>query len=280
MRRSVKAAVSVLCVSAMALSVCTTAMAEEKKTLRVAMECGYAPYNWTQPTDENGAVPIADSTEYAYGYDVMMAQHICDELGWDLEIVKLDWDSLVPAVVSGTVDCVIAGQSITSERLEVVDFTEPYYYASIITLTKSDSDYADAAGVADLKGATCTSQLNTIWYDVCLPQIEDANILPAQESAPAMLVSLEADKCDIVVTDMPTGMAACVAYPDFKLLDFSGSEDDFEVSDEEINIGISLQKGNTELLDALNGVLSQMTVEDYEEMMNEAISVQPLSDAE
>ena len=58
------------------------------------MECGYAPYNWTQPTDENGAVPIADSTEYAYGYDVMMAQHICEELGYELEIVKLDWDSL------------------------------------------------------------------------------------------------------------------------------------------------------------------------------------------
>ena len=280
MKKSVKMAASVLCVSAMVLSVCSTAFAEEKKTLKVAMECGYAPYNWTQPTDENGAVPIADSSEYAYGYDVMMAKHICEELGYDLEIVKLDWDSLVPAVVSGTVDCVIAGQSITSERLEVVDFTEPYYYASIITLTKADSAYADAASVADLKGATCTSQLNTIWYDVCLPQIEDANILPAQESAPAMLVALDADKCDIVVTDMPTGMAACVAYPNFKLLDFSGTDGEFEVSDEEINIGISIQKGNTELLDAINGVLSEMTVEDYETMMNEAISIQPLSDAE
>ena len=258
----------------------TGADSGEKKTLRVAMECAYAPYNWTQPDDSNGAVAIADSNEFAYGYDVMMAKHICEELGYDLEIVKLDWDSLVPAVVSGTVDCVIAGQSITSERLEVVDFTEPYYYASIITLTKADSAYADAASVADLKGATCTSQLNTIWYDVCLPQIEDANILPAQESAPAMLVALDADKCDIVVTDMPTGMAACVAYPNFKLLDFSGTDGEFEVSDEEINIGISIQKGNTELLDAINGVLSEMTVEDYETMMNEAISVQPLSDAE
>lgn len=280
MRKGMKAAVSAACAAAVILAMGSTAFAEETKTLRVAMECGYAPYNWTQPTDENGAVPIADSTEYAYGYDVMMAKHICEELGYDLEIVKLDWDSLVPAVVSGTVDCVIAGQSITSSRLEVVDFTEPYYYASIITLTKADSDYADAAGVADLAGATCTSQLNTIWYDVCLPQIEDANILPAQESAPAMLVALDADKCDIVVTDQPTGLAACVAYPDFKLLDFSDSEDDFQVSDEEINIGISLQKGNTELKDAINGVLAEMTNEDYVEMMNEAISVQPLSDAE
>ena len=250
--------------------------AEDDNVLTVAMECGYAPYNWTQPTDANGAVQIKDSPDYAYGYDVMMAKHIAEELGMELEIVKLDWDSLVPAVQSGTVDCVIAGQSITAERQEMVDFTEPYYYATIVTLTKNDSPYASATSVADLAGATCTSQQNTIWYDICLPQIPDANILPAQESAPAMLVALDSGRCDIVVTDQPTGLAATVA--DFELLDFTGTEGEFEVSDEEINIGISLQKGNTELCDKINSVLSTMTAEDFEEMMNEAIAVQPLSE--
>ena len=248
------------------------------KVLRVAMECAYAPYNWTQPDDSNGAVPISGSSDYANGYDVMMAKHIAEAIGYDLEIVKLDWDSLVPAVQSGTVDCAIAGQSITSERLEMVDFTEPYYYATIITLVKEDTPYADAQGVADLAGASCTSQLGTIWYDVCLPQIPDADIQAAQESAPAMLVALESGRVDLVVTDMPTGTAATVAYPDLKLLDFAGTDDDFEVSDEEINIGISVQKGNTELLDAMNSVLSQMTVDDFNSMMDEAISVQPLSE--
>lgn len=250
----------------------------EKKVLKVAMECGYAPYNWTQPNDSNGAVSISGSPDYAYGYDVMMAKLIAEELGYDLEIVKLDWDSLVPAVQSGTVDCVIAGQSITAERMEMVDFTSPYYYASIITLVKGDGQYADASSVADLAGATCTSQQNTVWYDTCLPQIPDANILPAQESAPAMLVALASGKCDLVVTDMPTGMAACVAYPDLNLLDFSGTDGAFEVSEEEINIGISLQKGNTELKDAINGVLSGLTADDFAKMMDEAISVQPLSE--
>ena len=254
-----------------------TAAAGDGKVLRVAMECGYAPYNWTQPTDDNGALPISGSSDFAYGYDVMMAKHIADKLGYELEIVKLDWDSLVPAVQSGTVDCVIAGQSITAERMQSVDFTEPYYYASIVTLVKKDGKYADAASVADLKGATCTSQLNTVWYDVCLPQIEGANILPAQESAPAMLVALNSDRCDLVVTDMPTAMAACVAYPDFKLLDFSDTEGAFEVSEEEINIGISLKKGNTELRDATNSVLAEMTPDDYTKMMDDAIAVQPLS---
>ena len=254
------------------------AAAGDGKTLKVAMECGYAPYNWTQPDDSNGAVPIQDSKDYAYGYDVMMAKKIAQELGRELQIVKLDWDSLVPAVQSGTVDCVIAGQSITSERLEMVDFIKPYYYASIVGLTKADGTYADAKGLSDLAGATCTSQLGTVWYDVCLGQIKDANIQPAQESAPAMLVALESGRTELVVTDMPTAMAACTAYPDLKLLDFTDTQDNFQVSEEEINIGISVQKGNKELLDGINGVLSKMTKEDYEKMMNEAISVQPLSE--
>ena len=248
-----------------------------KKVLRVAMECAYAPYNWAQPTDANGAVKIQDSKDYAYGYDVMMAKHIADELGYDLEIYKSDWDSLPQLVQTGKVDCVIAGQSITSERLETVDFTEPYYYASIVSLVRKDTPYADATGVAGLKGATCTSQINTVWYDTCLPQIENANILPAMESAPAMLVALNAGKADLVVTDMPTAMAAVQVYPNFKLLDFTDSDDNFEVSEEEINIGISLKKGNTELKDAINSVLSKMTKDDYEKMMNDAIKVQPIS---
>lgn len=249
----------------------------DKKVLKVAMECAYAPYNWTQPDDSNGAVPIADSNEYAYGYDVMMAKKIADELGYDLQIVRLDWDSLIPAVQTGQVDCVIAGQSITKERQEAVDFTDPYYYASIVTLVKAGGKYENATSVADLAGATCTSQQSTIWYTVCLPQIQDANILSATASAPDMLMSLEADKCDIVVTDQPTGKGALVAYPDFKMLEFGGRDDDFQVSDEDINIGISLKKGNTELKDAINGVLATMDKDDYAKMMDEAISVQPLA---
>ena len=250
----------------------------EDGVLTVAMECAYAPYNWTQADDSNGAVPIKDSNNYANGYDVIIAKKLAEELGVELEIVKSDWDSLIPAVQSGTVDCVIAGQSITADRMQQVDFTEPYFYATIVTLTKSDSQYASAASVADLSGATATSQMNTIWYNNCLPQIPDANILPAQADAPAMLVALNSGTCDIVVTDKPTGLAACVAYPDFTMLDFTGTEGEFEVSDEDINIGISLKKGNTELKEKLDSVLSTMTEEDFTELMDRAISVQPLSE--
>jgi putative lysine transport system substrate-binding protein len=276
MKRILTAALAlVLIVSCVSLFAC--GKEDGSDTLRVAMECSYAPYNWTQPDDSNGAVKIADSSDYAYGYDVMWAKIIAEKLGKKLEIVKLDWDSLVPAVMSGDVDCAIAGQSITSERLEKVDFTEPYYYASIVTLVRSDSPYASAAGLSELAGAKCTSQLGTIWYDVCLPQIKDAEILPAQETAPSMLVALQSGTVDLVCTDIPTAKAALVAYPDLKLLDFNGMDDNYVVSEEEINIGISVKKGS-DLTEKINAVLAQYTVEDYEKMMDEAIAVQPLSE--
>ena len=251
----------------------------EDGVLTVGMECAYAPYNWTQMDDSNGAVPISNVPgAYANGYDVMIAQRICETYGWELEIVSSAWDSLCPAVQSGTMDANIAGQSMTADRMNEVDMAGPYYYATIVVLTTKDSQYANAASIADLAGGTCTSQSGTIWYDSCLPQIENANILPAQETAPAMLVALNSGACDIVVTDRPTAQAALVAYPDFTLLDFGGGDSDFKVSEEDINIGISMKKGNTALQSAINEVLSTMTADDYNGMMDDAISAQPLSE--
>ena len=249
----------------------------EDGVLTIAMECAYAPYNWTQTDDSNGAVPIKDSNEYANGYDVMMAKKICEANGWELEVVRTDWDSLVPGVQSGIYDAVIAGQSMTEERMEQVDFAGPYYYASIVCVTKKDSPYASATGISDLSGGTCTAQIATIWYDSMLPQIEGAQIQTAAESAPAMLMALETDTVDFICTDMPTAMGACAQYEDMTILDFSDSDDGFVVDEGEINIGVSVMKGNTELKDAIDSVLSTMTEDDFNEIMDEAIAVQPMS---
>ncbi len=251
----------------------------EDGKLTIAMECAYAPYNWTQYDDSNGAVLISGTNgEYANGYDVMIAKKICEANGWELEVIRTDWDSLVPGVQTGLYDAVIAGQSMTEERMEQVDFAGPYFYASIVCVTKQDSTFADAKGLADLAGGTCTAQIATIWYNDMLPQIDGAQIQTAAETAPAMLMALETDSVDFICTDMPTALGAVAAYPDMKILDFSDSDDGFEVDEGEINIGVSVMKGNTELKDAIDSVLSTMTADDFNALMDEAIAVQPLSE--
>ena len=194
----------------------------EDGVLTVGMECAYAPYNWTQMDDSNGAVPISNVPgAYANGYDVMIAQRICETYGWELEIVSSAWDSLCPAVQSGTMDANIAGQSMTADRMKEVDMAGPYYYATIVVLTTKDSQYANAASIADLAGGTCTSQSGTIWYDSCLPQIENTNLLAPADSAPAMIMQLQTGAVDYVCTDMPTALAAVAKDDNLVILNFS-----------------------------------------------------------
>ena len=277
--RRVFAAVMAVCM-AVGLTACggqeEISSGVEDGVLTIAMECAYAPYNWTQYDDSNGAVAISGTDgEYANGYDVMIAKRICEANNWQLEIIRTDWDSLVPGVQSGTYDAVIAGQSMTETRSQQVDFAGPYFYASIVCLTKKDSPYASAKGISDLSGGRCTAQIATIWYNDMLPQIDGADVQPAAETAPAMLMALETNSVDFVCTDMPTALGAVAAYPDMMILDFSGSGDDFEADEGEINIGVSVMKGNTVLKEDIDAVLSQMTADDFNAIMDEAISVQP-----
>ncbi len=252
------------------------AIAGQSMTAKRAEQVDFAGHNWAQPDDANGAVLISNGNgAYANGYDVMMAKKICEANGWELEIKMMDWDSLVPAVMTGDIDCAIAGQSMTAKRAEQVDFAGPYLYASIVCVTKSSSPLASATGISQLTGS-CTSQRGTIWYDTCLPQLDNVEIQAAQDTAASMIMSVATGMVDFICTDMPTAQGAVIAYPELTILDFSNSDDQFTVSDEDINIGISIRKGNTGLLDAMNAVLQDMTAEDFNAMMAQAVAVQPI----
>ena len=270
---------------ALSLAACGSANSTgvEDGVLTIAMECAYAPYNWMQGDDSNGAVPISNVPgSYANGYDVMIGKKIAEANGWQLEVIQADWDSLVPGVQTGIYDAVIAGQSMTAERSEQVDFAGPYFYASIVCVTKKDSPYATATSIADLAGGKCTAQIATIWYDQCLPQIDGALVQTAAETAPAMLMALETGSVDFICTDMPTAQGAVAAYPDMTILDFSGTDGDFQFSDEvraeNVNIGVSVKKGNTELKNMIDAVLSTMSQDDMNALMEQAIAIQPLSE--
>ena len=253
----------------------------EDGVFTVGMECAYAPYNWTQTDDSNGAVPISNVPgAYANGYDVMIAKKICEANGWELEIVSSAWDSLTPAVQSKTMDANIAGQSMTADRMAEVDMAGPYYYATIVCVTTKDSPYASAQSIQDLAGGKCTAQSGTIWYDSFLPQIAGVELLAPADTAPAMIMSLQTGTVDFICTDMPTAMGAVAKDPNLVILDFSGTDGDFQFATEEeraenVNIGISVLKGNTALKEAIDAVLSKMTVEDFNKLMDEAIAVQP-----
>ena len=91
--------------------------------LRIGMEAAYAPFNWTQDDDSNGAVKIDGTNQYANGYDVQVAKKIAKELGKKPLIVKTSWNGLIPALTSGKIDMIIAGMSPTEERKKLPSLT-------------------------------------------------------------------------------------------------------------------------------------------------------------
>ncbi len=110
-------------------------------TLKVAMECAYAPFNWTDAKGKEtvGAVAISGEGKeglYANGYDVQIAQYVANKLGMKLEIYSIVWDSLVPSLQAGTVDAIIAGMSPTAEREKEIDFTNVYYESNLVVIYK------------------------------------------------------------------------------------------------------------------------------------------------
>ena len=148
----------------------------EDGVLTVGMECAYAPYNWTQSDDSNGAVPIAnDPGAYANGYDVMIAKKICEANGWELEDRghRLGF-GLVPAVQAGTMDAVIAGQSMTDDAHAAGRYGRPLFLRFHRLRHQEGQPLCSRHRHLRADGGTCTAQTGTIWYDSCLPQIEGA----------------------------------------------------------------------------------------------------------
>ncbi|MGE7926816.1 transporter substrate-binding domain-containing protein [Lysinibacillus xylanilyticus] len=237
---------------------------------RIGMEAGYAPFNWTQQGDANGAVKIADNAEYAGGYDVQMAKKIAEGLGKELVIVKLEWDGLVPALQSNKIDAIIAGMSPTEERKQTIDFTENYYTSDFVMVIKKGSKYEKATSIQDFSGAKITSQLNTSNYNV-IDQIKDVKKQTAMDNFPAMRVALEAGKIDGYVAERPEGISAEAANDKFTYVKF---EKGFDTDISNTSIAVGLRKGDADL-EKINEILKGISEDERQKIMEEAIHQQP-----
>lgn len=111
-------------------------VAQADEYLRIGMEAAYAPFNWTQDDDSNGAVKIDGTNQYANGYDVQIAKKIAKDLGKEPLVVKTKWEGLVPALTSGKIDMIIAGMSPTAERKQEIAFSSSYYTSEPVLLVK------------------------------------------------------------------------------------------------------------------------------------------------
>lgn len=241
-------------------------------TLRVGMECNYAPFNWSTTKESEYTQPIS-SADYCDGYDVVVAKNLADKIGKKVEIVKLDWDNLILSLNNNQIDAVIAGMTATDERKQQVNFTDPYYVSEEVLIVKKDSQYTSATSLEDFNGATVQGQMNTI-YDEVIDQIPGVNHMPAAETFPAAIQALQAGSVDAVTSELPVANGVVSANPDLAIVRFAEGKG-FKA---DTSVSIAVRKNDDELLNALQDALKTIDTDTRNTWMEEAVSRQPANE--
>lgn len=243
-------------------------------TLKVGMECDYAPFNWTTTKADNGVK--LSSGGYAGGYDVEIAKRIAKDMGKKLEIVKTEWNGLTPSLTSGKIDLIIAGMSPTAERKKTINFSDTYYNSDLVIVVKKDSKFASAKNISDFSGAKITGQLNTFHYKV-IDQIKCVNKVTAMETFPAMIVALQSGKIDGYISERPGALSAVNSNKDLTFVSF-GKGNGFKAKKEDTAIAVGVSKKNKDLLNKVNASLKKISEEERQNIMKEAVKNQPLGE--
>lgn len=278
MKKVITTIVSVMLVSLLLVGAvfCFTGCQNKKddSKLYVGMECGYAPFNYTQKDASNGAVKISNADGYANGYDVMIAKKIAEALGKELVIVKYKFEALIPAVNAKSLDMIIAGMSPTADRKEAIDFSDAYYTSQLVIVVRKaeyEGKYANATRLADFKGAKIAAQIGTFHNDALQAQAKKYGILPQTPMSdfPALINALTSRTIDGYVAEEPGAKADCAANEELTYISLKNNDTGFSASPEDVQIAIGLIK-NSSIRDQINAALKKISEEERVKMMGDA----------
>lgn len=239
--------------------------------LRIGMEAAYAPFNWTQDDDKNGAVKIEGTNQYANGYDVQIAKQVAKALGKKPLVVKTSWNGLIPALTSGKLDMIIAGMSPTAERKKEIAFSNSYYTSEPVVLVNKDGAYTNAKTLKDFKGAKITSQQGVYLYNL-ISQLTGAKQETAMGDFAQMRQALESGVIDGYISERPEALTAESANSKFKMIQFKKG---FEVNEEDATIAIGMRK-NDNRLEQVNAAIAKISAKDQVTLMDKMIQNQPV----
>ena len=226
--------IKVLCVALCLMMALPFAMAEEKPVLKVGTNAEFAPFEYVDDEGNFG------------GFDMKLMAAICEKLGYEMEIVNMEFDSLIPALESGKIDVSIAAITNRPDRAERVNFTENYFEAYQALIVKADSEYtAVAAGmkVGVQQGTTGDFYASDILGEDSTDVVRYAKALDA-------VIDLNNGRLDAVVVDVAPAQAYTADYEGLTILDIEDADPDL--------YAIAIVKGNDELTEAINGALAAL----------------------
>ncbi len=206
--------------------------ANAEDTIKIATEGAYPPFNAKNASGE------------LIGFDVDIAKALCAEMKAKCEIVAQDWDGIIPGLEAKKYDAIVASMSITDERKQKVDFTDPYYSNYLRIVAKKGGSVKSAD---DLKGKTVGAQRSTIAATWAEDNLGRSSTVKLYDTQTAAYSDLEAGRLDALVSDV---------YPAYDWLkdksDYTFVGDNIDINDK---IGIAVRKGEDDLRGKLNAAL-------------------------
>lgn len=206
------------------------------KTYVVGTEATFPPFEYV----EEGNIT---------GFDVELIMAIGEEMGFEVKMMDMAFDSLIPAVITGNIDISIAAMTITPERAEQVDFSVPYWTADQSIIVKTDSEETLTVLFGDKNIGAQPGTTGAIWVE---DYLVNTGILTGEfkryDSFVFALADLENERVDAIVLDSPVADAYAKAKPIKTIGKILTGE----------NYGIAVQKGDKALLDMINEGLKKL----------------------
>ena len=196
---------------------------------------------------------VADDGSFE-GIDVEVAGAIAEKLGLELQVDDMGFDAALQAAQTGKSDMVMAGVTITEERQAVMDFSNSYANGVQVVIVKEGSPIQTVDDLANANMIGC--QMGTTGYIYCSDTVENGgfgedHVTPYDDGAAAVQALMNGQVDAVVIDNMPA-QSYVAANPGLKILDGEFTNEDY---------AIGVAKGNTALLDAINGALEELTAD-------------------
>lgn len=242
-----------------------------KEKFIVGMECNYAPYNYQVNDATDTSVSIGNAG-HCDGYDVMIANKIAEAMGQELEIKKMEWDGLQPALQSGEIQAIIAGMTANEEREQGIDFTTPYYDTEMVMIVRKDDALASADSIQAFAGKAVIGQLNTN-YDTVIDQIDNVTHLTPKSAYPEMVMSLTSGEADGITAEVPVAEGVVAANPNLTFIRFAEGKG-FDI-DNSVSIGLKEGSRDSDFFKKVQKALDGISESSRLEMMKKATENAP-----
>ncbi len=244
---------------------------EEKRVLRIGVECDYVPNSWLEYEQTDSNLPIMnDKGHYAEGYDIQIAKVVAEELGVELEVRKVLWNDLLDELNSGQIDAIFSGMLDTKSRRERAAFTDHYDAVDneYTIIVDKDSSYITARTIADFSGAKIVGQHDTI-LDELIDQMKGVVHMKPVDSVTASVNMVNEHKVDGAVINLDTGEAYLRKYDNLRLIRFH-KDDGFRV--DFTGTCAAVRKKDTKLLYDINKVLRGLSKWNRQKIMDRTLA--------